>query len=165
VGDSHVHVGNLIGVRYLAQLVTQPGRPIPALALAAQSGDVDGLSRQDLLDDTARSSYVGRVQELTHELAEAEDHADIGRAEQLRAELDAVVDQIRTANALGGRPRSFAGPAERARTAVRKAIMRAVEAIDADDHTIGSVLRTSITTGHTCIYSPDPDHPITWTTG
>src|SRR4029450_3375225 len=126
----HVHVGRLVGVPYLAELVGNPGQAIPALSLAGHGRADPGLSHQEILDHGARAAYVARVQDLTVELKEAEDHADAGRVGQLRAELDTLVEHLQSAMGLGGRPRSFAGPDERARTAVRKAIMRAIEGID-----------------------------------
>ena len=162
VDDRHVHVGRLVGVPYLAELVDNPGQAIPALSLAGHGRVDPGLSHQEILDQGARAAYVARVQDLTVELKEAEDHADAGRVGQLRAELDTLVEHLQSAMGLGGRPRSFAGPDERARTAVRKAIMRAIEAIDRADRGIGGLLRSSITTGRTCVYRPHPDQPITW---
>lgn len=162
VDDRHVHVGRLVGVRYLAELVAHPGQAIPAVVLAGHGRAAGSLSHQEMLDHEARAAYVERVHDLTEDLREAESHADTGHAERLRIELEALVDHLSTATGLVGRTRAFAGPDERARTAVRKAIMRAVEAIDTADRSIGSVLRSSITTGRACVYHPDPDQPITW---
>jgi tetratricopeptide (TPR) repeat protein len=164
VDERHAHVGNLVGMDYLVQLLAHPGQAIPALALVGHSRAPETMSRQELLDVGARSAYLARARDLAEELREAEAHANIGRAERLRAELDVLVEQIQSATGLGGRPRSFAGPDERARTAVRKAIMRAIDAIEAADRSIGSLLRSTITTGRTCIYTPSPEQPITWST-
>ena len=53
-----------------------------------------------------------------------------------------------------GRTRDFPDPAERARTAVRKAIKRAVAAVTAADPAIGAELRATVTTGSACAYTP-----------
>ncbi|MGH9211422.1 MAG: ATP-binding protein [Acidimicrobiales bacterium] len=51
---------------------------------------------------------------------------------------------------------------ERARTAVRKAIKRAVDAVADADPSIADVLRSTVTTGTTCVYTPDPNDPVAW---
>ena len=56
----------------------------------------------------------------------------------------------------------FVDRTERARTAVRKAIKRAIDEIDAADPVIGQLLRSSISTGATCVYVPDPNAPVRW---
>ena len=66
------------------------------------------------------------------------------------------------ASARAGRTRAFAGPQERARTAVRKAIKRALDEIDAANPAIGASLRGTIVTGSTCSYQPDPTDPVRW---
>ena len=83
----------------------------------------------------------------------------------MRAELDALVDELEAATGLGGRARQFGRPSERARTAVRKALKRAIDEIDAADHQIGELLRSSIVTGSACAYSPDADVVVDWSTG
>src|SRR5262249_42265920 len=100
------------------------------------------------------AAYAARVQELLAELGDARDGADIGRAERLQLELDALMEELERTTGLGGRARAFAGPAERARTAVRKAIKRALDEIEAADAASGAGLRAGTRTGHTCCYEP-----------
>jgi hypothetical protein len=148
-------IEDMVGMGYLARLVAQPGVAVPALVLASGDAPVAPESAlQPVLDDEARAAYSARVQELLAELGEARGGADIGRAERLQLELDALMDELGRATGLGGRARTFAGPAERARTAVRKAIKRALDEIEAADPAIASTLRASIRTGHTCSYVP-----------
>jgi hypothetical protein len=75
--------------------------------------------------------------------------------EALRAELSSVL-------AMSGRSRTFTDSAERARTAVRKAIARAIDAIGQSDAHIASELRSTISTGRSCAYLPDPARPRRW---
>jgi tetratricopeptide (TPR) repeat protein len=157
-------VGDLVGMCYLAELLESPGRSIPALTLASGEAAVPEAGWHELLDDRARAAYTARLRELTGELAEADANADLGQAERLRAARDMLVDELERATGLGGRPRSFAGDAERARTAVRKAIKRAIDEIDAGHPAIGRVLRSAVTTGTTCVYEPGSHAPIVWTT-
>jgi hypothetical protein len=159
-----VRVGDLVGMRYLAELLARPGQIIPAVTLASGGGMPRTATRQDVLDDEARAAYTARAHELTAELDEAEADHDLGRAEKLRMEIDALVDEIESATGLGGRARTFSDPAERARTAVRKAIKRAVDVIDDANPAIAETLRSTITTGTTCLYTPDPRAPVVWST-
>ena len=159
-----VHVGDLVGMQHLVELVTHPGLPIPALTLAGRGAVAAETTGHELLDPTARAAYAARARELSDDLAEADAHNDIVRAARLRAELEALVDQVEGATGLGGRPRRFTDQAERARTAVRKAIMRAIDEIGAADPGIGDTLRSSIVTGTTCIYTADPRTTIRWST-
>lgn len=168
LGDRHVYLGDLVGMRYLAELLSRPAQPVPALILASLGRATDPGSGQAVIDTRARTAYETRARDLAAELAEAEGNADIGRAERLRIELDALTDQIEQAGGLSGHVREFAGPEERARTAVHKAIKRAINAIDAADPVIGARLRISVTTGRSCIYDPyaaatTGAGPVSWT--
>lgn len=164
VAGRKVVVPDLIGVTYLVQLVTNPGVEIPAADLICDAGDAGaaisrGLAEQPVLDPAALAAYRSRVTELEEEVAEAECHADIERAATARIELDAVVDELaRTTNRFG-RARMFSSSNERARTAVQKAVRRALERIEEEDPVIGSILRRSVRTGRTCCYEPDRDAP------
>jgi hypothetical protein len=169
--DRRAFVADRVGLRYLAQLLRNPGQGITALALAAGAGPgtgdgpapgLDQRSSHALLDAEARAAYAARIRDLQAELDEAEAHADLARASRRRAELDALVDQLAAATGLHGRPRAFPHQAERARTAVRKALKRAVDEIDGADPVIGRLLRGSITTGTLCVYAPDPVAPVDW---
>jgi hypothetical protein len=159
-----VRVGDLIGMGYLAELLIRPGRPIPALTLAGLGAATREQAPHELLDDEARAAYTARAQELSIDLAEAEADNDLIRAETLRIEVDALVEQVASAAGLSGRPRTFTDDAERARTAVRKAIKRAVDVIDDANPAIADLLRTSVSTGATCVYTPPVTDPVVWTT-
>jgi tetratricopeptide (TPR) repeat protein len=155
LGERRALVDDMVGMGYLARLVAHPGDWLQALALAAGGETAMPESvPQSVLDDAARAAYAHRVQELVSELGEAREGADLGRAERLRMELDALTEELDRATGLGGRARSFAGPEERARTAVRKAIKRALDEIDMADPEIGRVLRGSVRTGYRCRYEP-----------
>jgi tetratricopeptide (TPR) repeat protein len=162
----HAIVPHRIGMTYLARLLTNPGQEISALELAADAtspvASLTASTHQPMIDDQARAAYRRRAAELTDELAEAERNADLARAERLRAELEALVDELERVSAKGGRTRTFADPQERARTAVRKAIKRAIDEITTVDPTTGNLLQSSVTTGTTCCYTPDPEQPLTW---
>jgi tetratricopeptide (TPR) repeat protein len=160
-----VRVPNLIGMRYLADLLTRPGQPIPALTLASQGMAAGSPSPQELLDDETRAAYQARAQELAGDLAEAEADNDLVRAERARIELDALVDQLEAATGLGGRPRAFTDPTERARSSVSKAVKRAIDAIDDVSPEIAGALRTTVSCGVMCSYVPDVHSPVVWSNG
>lgn len=133
-----------------------------ALALAGGGQALVTPTRQPLLDDAARDAYARRARELTVELDEAEARADHDRAEWIRLEFDAIADEVDRATALGGRRAVFDDAGERARTAVRKAIKRAIDEIAAADAELGRLLASTVTTGFSCAYRPDPAHPVDW---
>jgi hypothetical protein len=161
LGQRQAIVGDRVGVRHLVQLLTHPGEPVPVLALAgADAGrELAAPAQQPVLDQAARAAYRRRVSQLGDELAGASG----ARASALRAELDALMDELRRSTGKGGRSRHFADPAERARTAVRKGIKRAIDEIAAADPDLGALLRTTVTTGATCCYTPAPERPVRWT--
>ena len=152
--ERQVLVGDLLGMRYLAQLLARPGVPIPAADLAYGGDSTAAPTLQAVLDDQARTAYAARAQQLADELAEARERADVDRVERLRSELDALAAELGHATGLGGRSRAFTGPAERARTAVRKAIKRAIDAVQAADPALAATLRAEVSTGYRCCYTP-----------
>jgi len=133
-----------VGVRYLAQLVTAPDRGIPVLALVAQGGaeHVEHV-REPMMDGQTMTAVRGRIRDL---------RARSELSEQEQDELAALTRELARALGLGGRPRSFADAPERARTAVRKAIKRAIDEISADNPAIGQHLAQRIETGAVCCY-------------
>jgi len=162
IGRWHAVVADRLGVGYLAQLLTNPGRPISAHQLAGGAPEVGGPAPQPILDERARAAYRARVTALTDEIGYAEGAGDGDTAERLRAELDALLAELRRNTGRRQRSRSFADPAERARTAVRKAIKRAIDDIASAEPAIGTLLRETVTTGATCCYTPDAARPVRW---
>ena len=162
----HAIVPHRIGMIYLARLLTNPGQAISALDLAADSSaavaSLAVSTHQPMIDDQARAAYRRRAEELMRDLAEADRDADLARAERLRSELDALVGELGRVSAKGGRTRAFVDQRERARTAVRKAIKRAVDEVTNVEPAIGELLRSGVTTGSTCGYTPTPAQPFTW---
>ncbi len=167
IGDRFVHLPDLVGVGYLARLLIAPGIAIPALDLAGRAAGpvrANGQSTQPVIDRTARTAYERRLRDLREDLDEAKQNADLGRAEKLQLELELLVHEVRRATGLGGRSRTFAGPEERARTAVRKSLKRAIDEVAARDAELGEHLRNTVVTGSTCRYAPTAEGAITWRT-
>lgn len=147
------------GLTDLAVLVAAPGREFPALELAG-ARLVPG-TEDDLLDATARRQYEERARELQGEIDEADADHDLGRAERLREEFDALVDQLTSASGLGGRTRRTTGEAERARSAVTQRIRSTIKRIDQEHPELGAHLRASVSTGALCGYRPPT--AVRWT--
>jgi len=165
VGERRTVVPDRLGVRYLARLLTNPGRPIAALDLAGGPAGpaLVAPGGQPVLDRHARAAYRRRITELTNQLAGTGDRGGAAVDRRLRTELDALLGELRQVTGRAGRTRHFPDPAERARTAVRKAIKRAVDAVAAADPGLGAVLAATVSTGASCCYSPDPGAPLHWT--
>jgi len=169
VDGRQIVVADRLGVQYLARLLTNPGRQLSALELVSvpttdsTSQALAPVTRQPLLDQDARAAYRRRVHQLTSELASADARGDQQGSQRLQAELDALLDELRRATGKGGRARAFSDAGERARTAVRKAIKRAIDEIRASDPDLAALLDTTVTTGNICSYTPDPQRPLHWT--
>lgn len=140
---------DLVGFRYLAQLVGQPDKDCDVLDLATR-GLLPSEHSDELVDERALGSYRRRARELTELLNGC--HSPEA-AERHRRELAGLTAVLRSAIGLGGRPRSFPGNDERARTAVRKALMRAIDAIASAEPELGAILRARVVTGVACRYS------------
>ena len=67
----------------------------------------------------------------------------------------------RRAASVRRRPRGSEGD-ERSRVVVTKAIKAAIERIRAGNASLGRYFATSIRTGYSCTYEPDPDNPVSW---
>ncbi|WP_206778459.1 MULTISPECIES: hypothetical protein [Frankia] len=168
--DTAVAIPGVKGLHYLRHLVERPGQDISALVLSdavaghagAGVGDSDA---GELLDAQALAAYRRRLSEIDADLAEADAWADPVRLERARLERQALLDELAAATGLGGRRRRAGSTRERARVAVRKAIVAAVDRIDRIDPAVARLLRDTVRTGTTCRYDPDPSRPVRWVTG
>jgi hypothetical protein len=134
------------GLAHLHVLLNRPDRDVPATELVG--GEVVEQSGLELLDDEARRAYRARLEELDPDLDGEE-----------RAWL---LDQLGAATGLAGRRRTSGSTEERARVAVRKAIVAALARIAEVDPWLGRHLRDRVRTGTECRYETDPDHPVRW---
>lgn len=147
------------GMRDLATLLAAAGREVHVTELIEAAGGpparAAGGDAGPRLDRQAREAYRSRVVDLEDDLAEAERHADIGRAAALRQERDFLAAELAAALGLGGRDRLAGDPHERARKAVAMRIGTALRAIDQVHPMLGRHLRRSVTTGRFCVYRPE----------
>ncbi len=176
LGREAFRVRDSKGVRHLARLLAAPGREVHALELARLespragaatvadgSMPADGLGDAGpALDAEAKAAYRQRLQEIRRELAEAEGWNDPERVARLQAEEVALGRELAAALGLGGRDRSSASAAERARVSVTRAIRTALLRIAEHSPALGDHFGATIRTGTFCSYMPDPRAPITW---
>jgi hypothetical protein len=159
-GERHVELPDLLGVGYLAELLTRPGEEVPALELVG-GADVEG-SSHEVIDDRALRAYRRRVVEIDGQLETARRDGRRRRVADLEREREALRHELSSVLARSGRARRFTVSAERARTAVRKAITRAIDVVGASAPDLSEELRATISTGTTCTYRPDPQRPRRW---
>src|SRR5262249_34687645 len=139
------------GVVYLAHLLAAPAEHLSAVELA---GTPSGGDAGERLDTRARAAVRQRARDLEAELAEAERANDLGRTEILRAELDALTDELARSRGLAGRSRRLGSPAERARVNVTRRIAAALQKIAAVHPAAGHYLETTVR-----IRPPTPPSP------
>ena len=165
------------GLRYLADLLCDPGREFhvrellacpmdvstPAAAVAANGRVTGGLyAGVPVLDAQAKAEYKCRVNDLRQDLNQAERFNDSQRKTEVKNELQAIADQLASAVGLGGRDRRSSSEAERARSAVTKRIKEAINRIAEVTPPLGRHLAARIKTGYFCSYNPHPDRPVAW---
>ena len=168
------------GLHHIAHLLRSPGTDVNVNELvaavekhlpdpAAKRYDEDlpeGVS--DLGDDyqqlgqKAKREIRARLQELDEEIRIGAQIADDARAEKAQAEKDEILAYYGAAIGLAGRSRRFTDEHERARQIVQKAVSLAIKRIGKHDSGLADYLGSTINTGHTCFYHPDPDNPIDW---
>jgi hypothetical protein len=163
-GETRI-MDDTIGTFYIARLLVEPNRDVPAVCLLAAAARIDprvatGTSGPLLTDET-RAEYKKKYEEAQEELEEAEQDNDLGRVERTQKELDALGTEIYRATGLGGRKREKTD-AERVRKAVSMAVSRAIESIGKQHKPLGRHLTASITSGLVFRYAPD--RKIVWLT-
>ena len=159
-----VHVRDLKGMRYLAQLLVHPGREFHVLDMvAAETGQQTALGDAgEILDERAKTAYRRRLAETDEDIQQARALEDTDREAQAEAERDFLVRELASAVGLGGRHRRAASDSERARSGVTRAVRQAIARIGEHHPQLGEHLTRYIRTGTYCAYVPDPGAPATW---
>jgi len=148
------------GLSYIARLLVDPARKIPAAFLLAAEMGIDpripvGTSGA-VLDDQSLERYRKIYREITQELDEAKRDNDHARIMELEKQKEAFSAEIEGATGLGGRRREKSDP-ERVRKNVSNAVTRAIDAVASEHERLGKHLRNSITSGSAFSYDPDRD--------
>ena len=160
-----VHVRDLKGMRYLAELLFHPGREFHVLDMVgSQTGQRTALGDAgEILDERAKTAYRRRLAEIEEDIQQAHALEDTDREAQADAERDFLVRELASAVGLGGRDRRAASDSERARSGVTRALRQAIARIGEHHPQLGEHLTRSVRTGTHCAYVPDPGAPATWT--
>ena len=158
-GDRRATLPGTRGLDLLAVLLERPDAEVSAL-------DLDGRSvlEHDLgavLDPPAQRAYRRRLAELDEAAAQAREARDAQAVAAVRHERDALEQALRGAAGLQRRPRPQGASAERARTAVTKALRDAVRRLAQHDPLVGEHLAVAVRTGSWCCYRPDPASRVT----
>lgn len=156
-----VHLPDSKGLADLRVLLERPGVDVSAVELLdPRGGEVvvaaRGMGGDDVLDEEARTRYRRRLELLDDELDRAVELGRDRRAAELDAERQALLDELRAATGLGGRPRRLGDEAERARKAVTNRIRNTLRQLDQRHPELAAHLRASVSTGATCRYQPPP---------
>ena len=115
-----------------------------------------------LIDDEARNAYRRRLAEVDDDIEEATRMNDVGRVELAQRDQEYLLAELARAVGLGGRPRSFGGTSERARTSVTRSLRYALGRLAQHHPALAAHLDQSVHTGTYCVYTPDPLSPIAW---
>jgi hypothetical protein len=144
LGNHIATVPDLVGIRYLARLVAAPNQDVPAVTLVVDQGALPPMvGEQEMMDAATVTAIRQRIHTLREQSMLTPDEQD---------ELDTLTHELVRVSGLGGRIRSFADVPERARTAVRKAVKRAIEQVSAANPVVGKHLAARIETGAVCRY-------------
>ncbi|HXJ35926.1 MAG TPA: AAA family ATPase [Candidatus Eisenbacteria bacterium] len=150
-------VHHRVGMEYLRRLFENADRSIPAIELA--SGGEGVLIESDggyVVDGRAVAEALGRLDRVNDEIAACE-----------RGEIMACIDALHTERErleqyVQDQGRTAVSASERARTAVTKAIDRAIADIKAVHEPLGRHLEIHVRTGRYPRYVTDPVAPLTF---
>ena len=92
--------------------------------------------------------------ELREGLEEAEAGHDLGRSQTIRAELDALLDELRGAFGVGGRARRVSADVERLRVSITRRIRSSMGQLTKHHPPLGAHLDATVSTGYYCRYEP-----------
>jgi tetratricopeptide (TPR) repeat protein len=161
-GDERARLRDTRGIVYLRTLLAAPGRDIPALDLAAHGTGLAPPISQLALDPTAVQAYRQRLTALDEELDAADHAGDTQRSQRAQTEREALLAELRRTTGLGGRPRDISAETERARVNVTRTLRATLDRIAVLAPRAAAHLQTSIHTGRTCRYQPQPGGPTRW---
>lgn len=149
-----VEIRHRVGLEYLSHLLERPGVAVAAIELASAGGRVlVEPGGGPVLDRRAIAEVQQRIAEIEAAIETCAAHGAVA-SEALRAEL------LECRAYLAGQGGSLVAAADRARPSVRKAIDRAIAAIEAVHDALGHHLRRHVETGRSCVYVPDLTAPI-----
>ena len=154
------------GMFYIARLLAEPKRDVPAVSLLAAAAGIDprvasGTSGPLLTAET-QQEYKKKYLEAQEEVEEAERNNDVGRIELAKQQREALGIELARATGLSGRTRQKTD-AEKVRKSVSMAVSRAIEGIGKEHESLGRHLTASISSGIVFQYTPEQEG-IVWLT-
>ena len=160
-------IDDLVGVRFIAELLTRPDTDVSANVLSAAVDAVEPLqvcSNDTVLDAQGRLRVPtpperARPRSSTWPTCRATSDA----AARVAEERESLLDALRRASGLGGRPRRFSDDAERSRMPRLQGDRSSAYPSQRADAVLGRALGSRIRTGYVCRYDNDPGRPIVWT--
>lgn len=146
-----VVVAHRVGMTYLRCLLERPGTAVAAIELASLGTDALLVEHRGgrALDGTAIREVRRRIDEIDREIAAVERRGAVPSADLRRERSECVAYMDRRATAL-------VSSADRARSGVTKAIVRAIAAIRRVHEGFAHHLDRHVETGRLCTYVPDP---------
>ena len=153
-----IHLRDMQGFRVYAQLLSRPQTRVTAIELRAGLAGLDqpafAGSTGPVVTGAALAALRRSYEELSEDLAEAEQHHDQARERALKEELATLADHLRKVVGRDGRPR-HQSDGERARVAVCKALMRAKAALKEHHPRLHKHLACSVVSGTVLCYRPE----------
>jgi hypothetical protein len=152
-------------VLLLNQLVNGP---VPESSIwAGTNGDgPDGLHSftfdEPLFDAAGFRSVKSECARLNGEIESAKVNNDFELASIRNAELDEIKRCLAEDFKHGGTSWGSLKETEKARVAIRKAVVKVFDTVAAVDPYLEGHLRRNVTTGTHCVYRLDPNHPVVW---
>jgi hypothetical protein len=164
-----VHVAELAGMNYIAELLRRPRTPIDADTLvgtARENADASAEASEErvvmagaampgipMTDAKAIKAVKAELAKRKGELKDcpADDDA---RSAQLQSEISQLQNYLAQVKGQHGRPRATGGVASRARSRVKHAIDRAITRIAEQHLPLANHLQGSIRTGNSPVYMP-----------
>ncbi len=149
------------GMEYLSQLLINPGREIASTTLA---GAEHALHETELesVDNKTLATLRERLAGLEEALDDAHAQNDELRCEKILEEREQILRYLSSNLNNKGRPRRIDRSAERARSAVTKALRSAICTIREQHAGLAEHLSDGIYTGKYCCYRPSERSAIIW---
>lgn len=157
-GGMTTNLKDSVGLGYIARLLMEPNRDIPAVTLLAARAGIDPLvpagSSGEILTEETRENYRRRYQDLQDDMQEAKENNDLGLIEKLENEQEALTNELASATGIGGRGRQKSD-AEKVRKSVSEAVRRDIGRVTKKHGPLGKHLTVTIASGTTLRYSPE----------
>lgn len=162
-GGDIQHLKDSVGLAYLARLLAEPDRSIPAVTLLATRAGIDPRvpsgSAGEELDERGRAELQQKYTDLMEDRDEAERNNDHASLSSIDADLERLSVELSRRLGLGGKPRETTD-ADRVRRSVTMAVRRDIERIAKRVPDLGQHLTNCVSSGQLFKYAPDRE--IEW---